>query len=97
MSVVAEGFTNILDIAFDSHGNMYVLEMFQNGLLSANPDDPSTLTGALIKVAPDGTKTTVMSNGLVTPTGMAIGSDDSIYISNFGEVPGMGQVIKINQ
>ncbi|MCO5175994.1 MAG: ScyD/ScyE family protein [Thermomicrobiales bacterium] len=97
MSVVAEGFTNILDIAFDSHGNMYVLEMAQNGLLAVNPDDPSTMTGALVKVASDGTQTTIMSNGLVMPTGMAIGSDDSIYISNFGVVPGMGQVIKINQ
>ncbi len=95
-TVVADGFTNIIDIAFDSHGNMYVLEINKGGLLSANPEDMSTVVGALIKVAPDGHKTTVMTSGLVMPTGMAIGPDGSIYISNFGVVPGMGQVIKIN-
>lgn len=95
-TVYAEGFTNIIDVAFDSHGNLYVLEMVKGGLLSADPSNPASATGALIKIAPDGHKTTVMTTGLIAPTGMAIGSDDSIYISNFGIVPGMGQVIKVN-
>ena len=42
--VFASGFTNIIDIAFDKQGTLYVLEIFQNGLLSGDP------TGALIRV-----------------------------------------------
>ncbi|HRA30623.1 MAG TPA: ScyD/ScyE family protein [Thermomicrobiales bacterium] len=95
-SVYADGFTNILGVAFDSHGNMYVLEMTKGGLLAADPSNPASATGALIKVSPDGHKTTVMTTGLIAPTGIAIGPDDSIYISNFGVMPGMGQVIKVN-
>jgi sugar lactone lactonase YvrE len=89
-TVYASGFTNILDVAFDSDGNLYVLEMAKNGLTSGDP------AGAIIRVAADGTQTEVASDGLVMPTGMAIGPDGSIYVSNMGVMPGQGQVIRIN-
>ncbi len=53
--VYAEGFTNIIDVAFDADGNLFVLEIFSNGLLGVNPEDPATLAGGLSMVAPDGT------------------------------------------
>lgn len=84
-TVFESGFTNVLDIDFDSAGNLYVLEMASNGLLSGDP------TGALIKIAPDGTRTTVATDGLFLPTGMTIGPDDAIYVSNYGIFPGSGQ------
>lgn len=84
-AVFASGFTNVLDIDFGPDGSLFVLEMFTNGLLSGDP------TGALIKVAPDGTRTTIASDGLVAPTGMTVGPDGSIYVSNFGVFPGSGQ------
>ncbi len=45
----ADGFTNIIDLAFDDDGNLLVLEIAHNGLLTAfgNGD----CTGALIKVS----------------------------------------------
>ena len=49
VSVAATGFTNIIDIAFDKWGRLYVLEIFKNGLLSGDP------TGALIRVSRNGT------------------------------------------
>lgn len=87
--VALTGFTNIIDLAFDADGNLYVLEIFANGLLSGNP------TGALIRVDPQGNRTTLASDGLVTPTGLAIGRDGAIYISNYGTQAGIGQVIRI--
>jgi hypothetical protein len=90
-TVHESGFTNILDVDFDSMGNMYVLEMAQNGLLGAGTDP----TGALIKVAPDGTRTTIATDGLVLPTGMVVGPDDAIYVSNFGVMGGIGEVVRI--
>ena len=88
--VFASGFTNIIDITFDQDGNLYVLEITANGLLS---DD---LTGALIKVAPDGAQEVLAMDGLVAPSGLTIGADGAIYISNFGIFPGAGEVIRLD-
>jgi hypothetical protein len=93
--VYAEGFTNIIDVAFDADGNLYVLEMLAGGLLNADPETPETLASRLVMVAPDGTQTTVIDSGLTFATGLAIGPDGSQYISNFGLMPGMGQVLMI--
>jgi hypothetical protein len=81
-SVYASGFTAISDIAFDGP-NLLVLEMATGGLL--NPHSP----GALIKLDPRGRRTTLVSGGLVAPTGLAVG-DGLIYISNYGISPGEG-------
>ncbi len=93
--VYAEGFTNIIDLAFDAEGNLYVLEIFAGGLLSVNPEDPATLAGALHMVNADGDVEEVLTEGLVAPSGMAFGPDGELYISNFGLMPGMGQVISV--
>ena len=44
--VYASGLTNVTDLAFDHHGNLYVVEFAANGLASGDP------TGALIKIRP---------------------------------------------
>lgn len=95
-TVYASGFTNIIGLAFGPDGSLYVLEIFKNGLGNVNPQNPASLTGALIRVAPDGTRTTVASQGLVAPTGLAISKSGTIYISNFGVLAGQGQVVRLN-
>ncbi len=87
--IYADGFTNIIDIAFAPDGSLYVLEIFANGLLSGDE------TGALIRVAADGTKTTIASEGLVMPGGVAIGPDGALYVTNHSISPGGGEVVKI--
>lgn len=88
--VYAEGFTNIIDLEFDSQGNLYVLEIDRNGLLAPE------VTGRLARVnAGSHTVDTVASEGLVMPGGMAIGPDGAIYISNFSTSPGIGEVIRL--
>jgi hypothetical protein len=84
----ASGFTNIIDIAFDRRGTLYVLEIFQNGLLSGDP------TGALIRVDPGGVQHVLMSTGLLTPGGLALG-DGAAYVSNCGTCAGTGEVLRI--
>ncbi len=44
--VYASDLTNVTDLAFDRHGNLYVVEIATNGLLSGDP------TGALKRIAP---------------------------------------------
>jgi hypothetical protein len=86
--IVAEGFTNIIDIAFDQDGTLYVLEIFHNALTSGDP------TGALIRVEDNGDQEIVMSDGLITPGGLAIRGDYA-YVSNCGTCAGAGEVLRI--
>jgi hypothetical protein len=97
-TVYASGFTNIDGLAFDANGNLLVLEIAKNGLNAAQaaaPGDPAG-AGALLRVLPDGTKVEVASIGLVMPGGVAVGPDGSIYITNFGVLPGAGQLVRLD-
>ena len=87
--VYAGGLTNVTDLAFDRHGNLYVVEFAANGLMSGDP------AGALIKIRPDGSRKTVLSEGLVNPYGVAIGRHGDIYVSNHGGSAGVGEVLRL--
>lgn len=91
-TVVASGFTNIMDIAVGPDGAIYVLQAVSTSLLDENPSD-----GVLSKIATDGTVTVVATAGLVFPGGVTVGPDGDLYVSNFGVMPGLGQVIRIEQ
>ena len=89
--VYADGFTHIVDLAFDKCGGLYVLEYDANGLL--NEGD----AGALIYVSGDGqTRTTIADDELTNPTGLEIGANGDIYISNKGFVAGQGEVLRLS-
>lgn len=88
-TVYAEGFTNIIDIAFDKRGRLIVLSIAKNGLLSGDP------TGALIRVERSGTHTEIASTGLITPTSVAVAADGSFYVSNKGTLVDVGEVLRI--
>lgn len=80
------GFTFVIAIAFDATGTLYVLQ---------HVDGPgATATGSLVRVATDGTRTTLIA-GLTRATGLAIGSDGGIYISHRGISVGTGEVLRI--
>jgi hypothetical protein len=86
--VYAEGFTNVIDLAFEGDGSLLVLEIAKNGLLSGDQ------TGALIRLKPNGSRKTLVSEGLRMPTAVAIGYD-ALYISNCGDCAGDGEVLRI--
>jgi hypothetical protein len=91
----ATGFTKIIDIAFAPDGTLYVLEIAARaGGPPATPAD----AGALIHVSADGkTQTPIDVTGLVTPGGIAVGRDGSIYVTNFSiQAGGLGTVVKVN-
>jgi sugar lactone lactonase YvrE len=91
--VFAGGFTHIVDLAFGPDGSLYVLEIAKNGLLAAfNSND---WTGALIRVAPDGTRTELVPGVLTAPGGIAIGRDGALYVTNNSIYSSIGEVIRI--
>lgn len=89
--VWATGFTTVLGLVFDNQADMFVLEMSHaNG-------DPTPNTGRIVKVLPSGTKQ-VLVDSLFFPTGMTMGSDGSLYVSNKGfgpPIPGFGEILKV--
>lgn len=91
VNVAIEGFTTVLGIVFDGRDRMYVLES------STAPGDPTPLTGKVVRVDPSGRQTEIAS-GLFFPTGMTLGPDGALYVSNVGFGPppvGMGQILRI--
>jgi hypothetical protein len=90
--VYAGGFTNIIDIAFDRRGRLYVLEIATNGLLSAGENELPV--GRLVRVNRDGSRTTLASEGLAAPGGFVLGHG-AAYITNNSILADAGQVVKV--
>lgn len=89
--VVAEGFTNIIDLAIGADGAAYVLEHDANSLLQPGS------TGRLTKIGVFGARTVLATGALVAPGGMTIGSDNAVYVSINSTSAGSGQVVRIPQ
>lgn len=89
-TVAWSGFTTVIDIAFGPDGSLYVLEH------STGSTGPPffQLPGRLLKVAPDGTRTSVIA-GLTRPGSVAIGPDGALYVSNRSTSVGTGEVLRI--
>ncbi|MEH1943319.1 MAG: ScyD/ScyE family protein [Nostoc sp.] len=89
-TVFADGFTQLTDLDFDTEGNLYALQYANQSAWKGDFD------GSVIKIAPDGTRTTLLSgDGLESPSALTIGSDGAVYVTNRGDRPGLGQVLKI--
>jgi hypothetical protein len=91
-TVFADGFTNIIDIAFDKRGRLYVLEIATNGLLSAGENELPV--GRLVRVNRNGSRTTLASEGLNAPGGFVLGHG-AAYITNNSILSDAGQVVKV--
>jgi hypothetical protein len=93
ISVFRSGLTTILGLAFDSAGQLYVLE----NTTGAGNNFPTPGTGKVIRIDSSGNRTLIAS-GLFLPTAMTFGPDGALYVSNVGFGPppnGLGQVLKI--
>ncbi len=88
----AKDFDTILGLVIDQQNRTYVLEM------TSGAPFPTPGLGRVIRVDPSG-KRTVIATGLSLPTGMTMGPDGKLYVSNWGFGPpasGGGQVLQIS-
>ena len=86
-TVFLSGFKTITDIDFDRQGGLYVLQ-YSSGATG------TTAPGSLLRVAPDGTRTSIIE-GLNQPTSVKVGPDEAIYLTVNSVSPGMGQVVRL--
>jgi len=95
LTTVYIGFSDILGLAFDAKGRLYVLEN-----TTGNPF-PTASTAKILRVDGKNQYTEIASgttSALSLPTAMTFGPDGNLYVSNVGFGPppvGLGQVLKI--
>jgi hypothetical protein len=91
LTTVYINFSDILGLAFDGTGRLYVLENTTGNLF------PTPGTGKILRV--DGkNRYKEIATGLSLPTAMTFGPDGNLYVSNLGFGPppiGAGQVLKV--
>jgi hypothetical protein len=82
----ATGFTTANDLAFGPDGSLYVLE--NRSIID--------LSGRVVRVWPNGDRA-VVADGLFFPTGLAVGRDGAVYVSNCGVCAGQGEVLRFTR
>ncbi|MBD2440520.1 ScyD/ScyE family protein [Nostoc sp. FACHB-110] len=100
IKTIADGFTQLTGAAYDSEGNLFVLqhinssewkEIQQGGIITGD------ISGSIIKIGKDGSRTTVWSgNGLEAASGLTFGPDGYLYTSNHARLAGTGQILRID-
>jgi len=89
----ASGLSTVLGLAFDRKHRLYALE----SMTAPGFPGPNELhTGKIVRIGPNGSQTTV-ATGFSFPTGMTMGPDNALYVSNFGfgGPPGAGQILRV--
>lgn len=90
VSAVASGFTAVLGLDFDKHGRLYVLETGEAGGF------PAPGAGRVIRLDRKGNRVVIV-DGLFLPTGLRIGPDGWLYISNKGFGPPQpGEILRLD-
>jgi hypothetical protein len=98
LTVWKTGFNVVDGCGFDRAGNFYAVEFQAHGF---NPGPTGDPRGDVIKVAPNGTRTTLGAGHLFFPQGFALDGKGGFYVSNYSIFPGFtgggptGQVVRV--
>ena len=84
----ATGLTNVTDLSFDKHGDLYAVQIADEGLL-AGP------VGSLVRVGPGDGDLTTVADDLFAPYAVALDRGYA-YVTTGAVLPGAGQVVRFD-
>ncbi len=98
-SVIADGFTSIVDLAFGPDGSLYVLEMDEASFLAIELGffglPGATLGGTVNVCSPDSWSCSELAGGLFFPTAIEVDRQGTVYAAVAALIPGAAQVITL--
>lgn len=90
------GFTSIIDLAFDSDGNLHVVELDENSWFAVEFLDPATLVGGTINSCDLGILScTEIATEIPILTAITFGKDGTLWATKNALIPGLAAVIAI--
>ncbi len=83
----------LADLEFDQDGNLLALQYADKAQWTGE------LAASLLQIAPDGTRTTLVAagEGLEAATFIHVGPNNEIYVTNKGDRPDVGQVLRVDR
>ncbi len=93
--VYASGFTAVVDLAVGDDYALYVLEIATGQVPPFPPPNPGLGVGRLVRRCAGGTPE-VLLGGLTFATGVALGPDGAVYLTNNGTSATAGEVLRLS-
>jgi hypothetical protein len=93
-AVYASGFTAVVDLAVSDGFDLYLLEIAAGQVPPFPPPNPGLGIGRLVRQC-DGGASEVLLDGLNFATGVALGPDGAVYLTNNGTSSTNGEVLRL--
>lgn len=91
------GFTSIIDMAFDTEGNLHVVELDEQSWFAVEFLDLNTLVGGTINSCDlDALTCTEVATGIPILTAITFGKDGSLWATKNALIPGLAEVVEID-
>ena len=94
IEVYASGFTAVVDLAVAADGTLYVLEVAAGQVPPFPPPNPGLGIGRLVRQCVGGAQEVLLA-GLESAVGVALGPDGAVYLTNRGQSPTDGEVLRL--
>lgn len=90
------GFTSIIDLEFDSSGNLHVVELDENSWFALELLEPADLGGTINSCDLNTVTCNELATGIPILTAITFGKDGTLWATKNALIPGLSEVVAIN-